>query len=317
MEQRYQKVSGFSFSRFSLWLVICTSTFQTTFFWSRLVWGVLQHTRKFRAQSNRLLLLAAISTPYLEQTWNNTNLIQLDSMLTEAAKRNNESKKTGITINKEKKVWEVEVTNEDLKLNLTDNFRDITAWWKLRSFLQTDCLDKAAIVEFCGIVVVSLLFSFAVVGLVCYMADRRFMTIGIMLLLVLSGVLIAIMAMLLQACVRTNKLMEAAAERVRQASQQILDSAEATPGTASTFGDLEKKVMLLHVIERRASSSNDRQHLFGIPVTENLRNGWILSLVLAFGTSLWKVIGRHVSQLDVAETVAMEVRHGQLAKWFG
>lgn len=128
VEQRYQKVSGFSFSRFSLWLVICTSTFQTTFFWSRLVWGVLQHTRKFRAQSNRLLLLAAISTPYLEQTWNNTNLIQLDSMLREAAKRNNESKKIGITINKEKKVWEVEVTNEDLKLNLTDNFRDITAW---------------------------------------------------------------------------------------------------------------------------------------------------------------------------------------------
>lgn len=156
--------------------------------------------------------------------------------------------------------------------------------------------------EFCGIVVVSLLLSFAVVGLVCYMADRRFMTISIMLLLVLSGVLIAIMAMLLQACVRTNKLMEAA---------------EATPGTSSTFGDLEKKVMLLHVIERRASSSNDRQHLFGIPVTENLRNGWILSLVLAFGTSLWKVIGRHVSQLDVAETVAMEVRHGQLAKWLG
>lgn len=326
VERRYQKVSALSFSRFSLWLVIGISTFQATLFWKRIVWGVLRRTRHFRVQSNRLLVLAAISTPYLEQTWSKTNLSQLDAMLVEATERsenkenkeNKDNKQIGIKINKDEKVWRVEVVKE-LKLDLTKDVGDITAWWELRSFLQVDCLDKAAIVEFCSIVVVCLLVNFAVVGLMGYMAEHRIVTIGFVLLLLLSGVLIAIMFMLLQACVGTNKLMEASSEGVRVASQQILEtetSSVETSETSSTFS-MEKKVMLLHVIERRVSSSNDRQHLFGIPVTENLRNGWIVSLVLAFGTSSWKVLGTYVSQLDVAETVAKQVRDWQLAKRLG
>ena len=320
-----------SFSFVTLLFAIAVSTVQATFFWTKIISGVLRRTRQFRAQSNRLLLLAAISTPYLEHTWSKTNLDHLDAMLKAATEssENKESKEVGIKIHKDKKIWQVEVVDKKLELDLTKNVEDISAWWQLRSFLQIDCLDKAAIVEFCSIVVVCLLVNFAVVGLVGYMAEHRIVTIGFVLLLVLSGVLIAIMFMLLQACVTTNAFMEASSERLRVAAQQIMETeteqavgetrnSEAAnalsvppPVPDSTVSSLEKKAMLLHVIERRASSSNDRQQLFGIPVTSNLRNGWILSLGLAFGTSLWKIVGAYVNRLDVAALVTELVKRWQ------
>ena len=48
------------------------------------------------------------------------------------------------------------------------------------------------------------------------------------------------------------------------------------------FGtDGDQVIMALQAIERRLSAYDDKQKLLGNPVTANLRNGWIASLLVA------------------------------------
>ncbi|CAK9039829.1 unnamed protein product [Durusdinium trenchii] len=291
----------------TLW-IIGVPTFQATFFWLRITSGVLRLTSEFKDHSNRLLILAALTKPHLPQEWSKANLLALRGMVQEWEEKGNA---VGIAVNKKEPV-----VKEDLELDLAESMDD---WWSFRTSLQTDCLDKAAIVEFCSIVIAFLIFNFAAVGLLSWIAYHQIRTIGFGMILALSLALIVIMLRLLEACVATNLLLEADAERLRLASQKLLEpknDEDKTTKEKETMS-LHNKAMLLHAMERSACAPNDRQQLFGIPVTENMRSGWIISLALAFATSAWNVLKSYLGQLDVYEEIIFQVRKWQLAKLLG
>ena len=56
------------------------------------------------------------------------------------------------------------------------------------------------------------------------------------------------------------------------------------------YADCSARVALLSSIVAQLEAYENKQSLFGITVTANVRNSWILSLVLVFIHSLWSVV---------------------------
>ena len=69
---------------------------------------------------------------------------------------------------------------------------------------------------------------------------------------------------------------------------------------------------LLHAVERKVELFESKQSLFGVTVTANVRNGWMLSLAFVFLNSAWSFVGSHLLGLDsgaLVELMTGSVKH--------
>ncbi|CAE7711454.1 unnamed protein product [Symbiodinium sp. CCMP2592] len=181
-----------------------------------------------------------------------------------------------------KDVW------DQIQLDLQEPV-DVQAWWLMRQYMHIDFNDESASMDFCGIAVVVLMFSFAVAGFLVWINNEiDHGTFGLFLLIFLLNLfLIGIMNFAFTACIQQNLLLERDARVLVDATLSTLMK----PGTDSEAVKKKDEVASLHqAIQRKIELYDDKQRLFGIEVTANLRNSLLLYAVSTASAAVWKFI---------------------------
>lgn len=107
----------------------------------------------------------------------------------------------------------------------------------------------------------------------------------------LSFVLIFAMFRVFEVCIEINNILDRDTLLLTDA---MLKAIHLPFGT-----DRDQVIMALQAIERRLSAYDDKQKLLGNPVTANLRNGWIASLLVAGFSWGSRFMAPVLSHLDI------------------
>ena len=129
-------------------------------------------------------------------------------------------------------------------------------------------------------IVMMLLLCFSFVAFVNWLVNNRKWSVGLSLLSVLSVCLLITMYKVFDACVAINNLWENDQQVLSRASLEALmdDDDQAA-----------KAVAILQAMLKKVEVFDNRQELFGVIVTKNLRNGWMLTIVGLLISSAWEI----------------------------
>ncbi|CAE7341413.1 unnamed protein product [Symbiodinium natans] len=272
----------YDFRWYSLFLlpgVVCVV--QATFYWFLLAAAFVVATTRVKANTDRLLVFTALTKESKVEMWTKKNrdeLMKIVSKHYETQLPSDASEAFKIFT----AVWDV----RPLDLQDAD---DVRAWWLLRKYMHIDFNDESACMDFCGIAVVVLLFCFAVAGFLVWVDNQiNGKTFGLFLLIfLLSNFLIFIMNWAFTACIDQNLLLERDGRVLVDATLSTLMRPDSNPEEAKQ----RQQVALLHqAIQRKIESYDDKQRLFGVEVTANLRNSLLLYGVTTASASVWKLI---------------------------
>ncbi|CAE7944438.1 unnamed protein product, partial [Symbiodinium sp. KB8] len=162
---------------------------QATFYWFILAATFVVATTNVNLNTDRLLVFTALTKESKLEMWTKKNRARLRKILVE-----NHPEKLKASESKEevselfKDVW------NQRQLDLQEPV-DVQAWWLMRQYMHIDFNDESACMDFCGIAVVVLMFSFAVAGFLVWINNEiDHGTFGLFLLIFLLNLfLIGIM----------------------------------------------------------------------------------------------------------------------------
>ncbi|CAE7674910.1 unnamed protein product [Symbiodinium sp. CCMP2456] len=259
---------------------------QATFYWFILAATFVVATTNVNLNTDRLLVFTALTKESKLEMWTKKNRDRLRKILVEILVENHPE------YVKESDSKEVSELFEDVwdqkQLDLQEP-GDVQAWWLMRQYMHIDFNDESASMDFCGIAVVVLMFSFAVAGFLVWINNEiDHGTFGLFLLIFLLNLfLIGIMNDAFTACIQQNLLLERDARVLVDATLSTLMK----PGTDSEAVKKKEEVSSLHqAIQRKIELYDDKQRLFGIEVTANLRNSLLLYAVSTASAAVWKFI---------------------------
>lgn len=132
-----------------------------------------------------------------------------------------------------------------------------------------------------------LVAAFFFVGVMDWLQNHQ-ISCALVLVILLTCALLFSMFELFLACVDINTLWE------RDNQHTLLDAS-----VASARRDDHKVTRLLESMRNKVAHSDARQELFGVEVTANLRNAWLLSLFTVFLSSMWEVGKRFMEEADL------------------
>ena len=148
-----------------------------------------------------------------------------------------------------------------LVLKAVRTVEEVKAWWALRRYIQIDFQDESAIMDACGCIVFLLILGFLFCGVVEWSLHGEIFSPAFLLICTLSAVLTMAILRVFEVCIEINSILD----------RDSLLLTDAMLEAASLSDDQRPKVMAaLQAIERR------------LTVTANLRNGWLVSLLVAF-----------------------------------
>lgn len=290
-------------SGLAVWIAIGLQIYLTTLYWKKLMKGVLITTSVHMRMNHReLLLFTALtqSSKGLNSVWSERNWTTLQEIVKGSCRRNSrgpeedEWKQQLLQKIQDDQIEEktIVLDSEGEKRNYESvldlgKAEDIEAWWLLRQYIQIDFMDELAGAECCGVIIMMLVFTFFFVAVMDWLQNHQ-ISCALVLVFELTCALLFAMFELFQACVDINTLWE------RDNHHTLLDAS-----VASARRDDHKVTRLLESLRNKVAHSDARQELFGVQVTANLRNAWILSLVTLFLSSMWEVGKRFMEEADL------------------
>ena len=298
-------------TRYIIWIANGVRICLTTLHWKKLMTGVLITTSvHMRMNYCELLLFTALtpSSKGLTSLWSTRNLDTLQEIVHEGSSTRKSHGPEALEWKQqllrkiqddqiEEKTIELdsEAGKRDYELDLR-NSEDIEAWWLLRQYIQIDFMDELAGAECCGVIIMMLVFAFFSVAVMDWLQNHK-PTWALVLVFLLTCALLFAMFELFQACVDINTLWE------RDNHHTLLDASV----VSARREDDHKVTRLLESMRNKVAQSDARQELFGVQVTANLRNAWLLSLVTVFLSTMWEVGKRFMEEADL-EKVEDDVR---------
>lgn len=206
---------------------------------------------------------------------------------------------------------------KDLRFDLkkADDARD---WWTLRNHLLIDLMDESAVMEHYSATIMLLLSIFLLLGFVDVTVHKG-ETVSLMtaakLLWQAQGFLAAaeavaplagivtittciltffvVFVQLVQCCIYINDLLERDAKILLETAAEVSFLRDAEQGTAATSPEC------LSVLALNAEKNDARQTLFGVPITQTLRNA-VLAIVGAIVVNeVWSISQPVLVNLDL------------------
>lgn len=286
-----------------VWLTVGIQICLTTLYWKKLMEGVLITTSvHMRMNYHELLLFTALtpSSKGLNSLWSAWNLATLQEIVQGSFRR----KSRGPEEDEWKqqllqKIQDDRIEEKTIALDTEGEKRDydfvldlgkpedIEAWWLLRQYIQIDFMDELAGAQCCGVIIMMLVAAFFFVGVMDWLQNHQ-ISCALVLVILLTCALLFSMFELFLACVDINTLWE------RDNQHTLLDAS-----VASARRDDHKVTRLLESMRNKVAHSDARQELFGVEVTANLRNAWLLSLFTVFLSSMWEVGKRFMEEADL------------------
>ena len=235
--------------------------------WLRLLSGIFISTTSMTRNWQQLLIFTALVRSYDVSRLPFDERVELNRLLSNAPGR------------------------EDVQLDLRNSV-DLQTWWALRDYLVVDFQDESAIMDACGVIVACFLVILVFAALVEWFLHGSPLSLGAVLLAVPFVVLVFACFQMFDVCIKVNTVLER--------HMLVLADAE-LEGQKSAGSDAERQhaCRMLRSMQRRLSVHDERQTLLGLTVTSNLRNGWIVSLLVAAFSSASQLLQPALSQLDV------------------
>eukprot|EP00439_Symbiodinium_sp_Y106_P031558 s4542_g3.t2 len=266
--------------------VVCV----TTYTWYRFLGKVLNMTY-VEMKENRLQLLvftALTRADAFNMLWSSGNLDSLrkilqreggedeQSLRKELAKRLKTETETGT-------LGRLEFGSGGACLDLQKPHH-AEAWWKLRTCIQKDFVDETVVVEIIGVIIFMLMLLFSVVSLLNWLENHSW-SFPLTLLFLLISILFYVLWQVFEECVAINILWENDNRILSVATLKAMRSACRSEDPRV----MERQASLLRAMQNKVAVFDNRQELFGLAVTRNLRNGWVLTastLMLSFALQI-------------------------------
>jgi len=286
------------------WIAVGIQIWLTTQYWKKLMEGVLITTSvHMRMNYCELLLFTALtpSSKGLHSLWSTRNLATLKEIVEDSFNKRNSRRPEEDEWKQQllQKIQDDQIEEKTIALDSEAgkrdywyeldlrNQEDIEAWWLLRQYIQIDFMDELAGAECCGVIIMMLVSAFFFVAVMDWLQNHQ-ISCALILVVLLTCALLFAMFELFQVCVDINTLWE------RDNQHTLLDAS-----VASAQGDDHKVTRLLESLRSKVAHSDARQELFGVEVTANLRNAWLLSLATLFLSTMWEVGKRFMEEADL------------------
>lgn len=245
--------------------------------WHRLMKCLCSMTQRIENNTKQLLLFTTLTVQTSGELWSSENRHTLDQILQMDAG----GKSVGSTqdkldtscMSKLEGLW-------DHPIDLLE-LGDIQTWWHLRNYTQVDFEDESAMMNFSSALTFMLLVCFALSGYTDWMIHNSPFSPGLLLACFLVTILALVLFDVLKACININSLLE-------RDVQILVDAAT----EAAALPDEKKAVqvsVLLRAMERKVESFDNKQEMFGFPITANMRNGWFVSIFVTGVTAAWEI----------------------------
>ena len=280
-------------TNFGFWVVFFMRLYLATTTWLSFIRRVLITTSVHMQENCRQLLLFTALTRSEEWKWSEQNRAALlkmvggsfDGETTSDASSSSEGEEDGLKKRLRQTIEDDQVAaKHELDLG---KVKDVKAWWLLRQYIQIDFVDEVVVAECCGAIIMILVVAFFLVAVMDWLQNHQ-ISCALVLVSVLTSSLLFAMFQLFQACVAINALWER--------DDHALVDAIVTSAMRGGQGELKG---LLESLQLKILHSDARQELFGIQVTANLRNAWVLSLVIWFLSTIWEVAKPLMEEADL------------------
>ncbi|CAJ1456705.1 unnamed protein product [Effrenium voratum] len=311
--------------------------------WYSFIAGVLNTSRSFSDNTNQMLLFTALTKKHHHapsaHMWSMANLRSLTEILapqppqgcysacgvvecshdvTDELSTSAVEPERPVSREKPRERIRESLRADGLSLDLLDH-TDVQAWWELRRYIQVDFVDESAIMDSCVAMTAILLASLGVGGVLDWLVNRDLFSKGFLLLVVLACALSFAMHRGLEACIAINSLLQRDARVLSDAALEVLMHEKTAPSasdTSNTNGSNLVSADLLLALQRKVEAFDDQQRIFGIPITAQLRNGWLASLLLALLPTAWKLLKPWLMriQLDSVED-KLDLQQFQWLAW--
>lgn len=193
-----------------------------------------------------------------------------------------------------------------LPFDLTDS-KSVRLWWSVRQYIQIDFKDESCIMDFSSACTMLLLFIFLSFGLWDWILHKEYFFKGsyshcggMLLAFGASLSLSIVLYGMLDQCIRINLLQDMDSRLLITAARQVrLGNVQSDKEAKG----LESTAQLLATLEYELRCFDDRQTLFGIPITATVRNGLIASLGAALTSYAWDALCSMTKGMDIERIV--------------
>eukprot|EP00449_Zooxanthella_nutricula_P056670 CAMPEP_0198569174 /NCGR_PEP_ID=MMETSP1462-20131121/107445_1 /TAXON_ID=1333877 /ORGANISM="Brandtodinium nutriculum, Strain RCC3387" /LENGTH=455 /DNA_ID=CAMNT_0044300259 /DNA_START=203 /DNA_END=1567 /DNA_ORIENTATION=- len=177
---------------------------------------------------------------------------------------------------------------------------ELWSWWSLRQCIQVDFVDESTIMDYCCSI--SMLLLVAVVGSagLDWLVHKNFLAPGLLLACFLCTCLVYIINRIFQACIDINALLDRDARVLLDAEEDLHRTHPHSPSN-ETLG----VALTLRMIARKIELFDDKQQIFGIPITNRVRNGWVASMAFFLISYLWEAFKPMVDGMDLDDLEAL------------
>ncbi|CAE7694262.1 unnamed protein product [Symbiodinium sp. CCMP2592] len=262
--------------------VVCV----TTYTWYRFLGKVLNMTY-VEMKENRLQLLvftALTRADAFNMLWSSGNLDSLRKILQCEGGEDEQSLRKELAERLRTETLErLEFGSSGACLDLQKTHH-AEAWWKLRTYIQKDFVDETVVVEIIGVIIFMLMLLFSVVSLLNWLENHSW-SFPLTLLFLLISILFYVLWQVFEECVAINILWESDNRILSVATLKAMRSACRSKDPRV----MERHASLLRAMQNKVAVFDNRQELFGLAVTRNLRNGWVLTastLMLSFALQI-------------------------------
>mmetsp|Transcript_38770 Transcript_38770/g.109654 ORF Transcript_38770/g.109654 Transcript_38770/m.109654 type:complete len:169 (+) Transcript_38770:2-508(+) len=140
-----------------------------------------------------------------------------------------------------------------------------------------------------------------------WLVHRDALAPGLLLSCMLCLAMTKIMSDIFQACIKINGLMERDCRVLIDAEEDVQFMERTSSAVNEAHHKKEDVLALLRTIQKKVELFDEKQTIFGVTITSQLRNGWIFTMGALVMQTLWEGIK------PVLENMKLEALEGMLA----